>query len=64
MRRAGYEEVCRRYDAPFCDLKKDGTPSGPDRRGADRICRRALDAGLLVDLPVLKGHCQTVMTCA
>ena len=28
------------------------------------ICSRALDAGLLVNLPVLKGHGQTKMTCA
>ena len=32
--------------------------------GTIDVCRRALDAGLLVDLPVLKGHCQTMMTCA
>lgn len=64
MRRAGYEEVCRRYDAPFYDLKKDGTRPVQTAVGPIEICRRALDAGLLVDLPVLKGHCQTVMTCA
>lgn len=28
------------------------------------ICSRTLDAGLLVNLPVLKGHGQTKMTCA
>ena len=28
------------------------------------ICRRALDADFLIDMPVLKGHCQTAMTCA
>ena len=28
------------------------------------ICCRALDADYLINLPVLKGHCQTAMTCA
>ena len=28
------------------------------------ITSRALDADFLIDLPVLKGHCQTLMTCA
>ena len=28
------------------------------------ICCRALDADFLINLPVLKGHCQTAMTCA
>lgn len=28
------------------------------------ICCRALDAGYLINLPVLKGHCQARMTCA
>lgn len=64
MRRAGYDKVCKRYDVPFFDLKKDATRSVDTPVGAIDVCRRALDAGLLVNLPVLKGHCQTVMTCA
>ena len=64
MRRAGYDQVCRKYDVPFHDLKKDKTRPVKTAIGNIDICCRALDAGLLVDLPVLKGHCQTVMTCA
>ena len=64
MRKAGYDEVCGRYGVPFYDLKKDATRSIRTAVGQIEICRRALDAGLLVDLPVLKGHCQTIMTCA
>lgn len=64
MRRAGYDEVCRAYDVPFYDLKKDAVRRVRTAVGEIDICCRALDAGLLVDLPVLKGHCQTVMTCA
>lgn len=64
MRRAGYEQVCRKYGVPFFDLKKDQTRTVKTAVGPMEICCRALDAGLLVDLPVLKGHCQTLMTCA
>ena len=64
MRRAGYDKVCKRYDVPFYDLKKDKTRPVETAVGKIDVCCRALDAGLLVDLPVLKGHCQTVMTCA
>ncbi len=64
FRRAGYDALCKRYDVPFHDLKKDDTRPVETPVGRIDICRRALDAGLLVDMPVLKGHCQTRMTCA
>ena len=64
MRRAGYDKVCKEYDVPFFDLKRDAVRTVKTAVGNIDICRRALDAGLLVDLPVLKGHCQTAMTCA
>lgn len=64
MRRAGYDRVCEAYGVPFFDLKKDKTKSVQTAIGPVDICCRALEAGLLVDLPVLKGHCQTKMTCA
>ena len=64
MRRAGYDKVCEHYSVPFFDLKKDQTRTVKTAVGPVDICCRALDAGLLVDLPVLKGHGQTLMTCA
>ncbi len=64
MKRAGYDEVCRRYNVPFVDLKHDKTRKVDSPIGPLEICSLALDAGFLVNLPVLKGHCQTKMTCA
>lgn len=64
MKIAGYDEICKRYNVPFYDLKRDNVRSIDTPIGKIEICSRALDAGLLVNLPVLKGHCQTVMTCA
>ena len=64
MKRAGYDLVCEKYKVPFYDLKRDKVKSVRTHIGNISICERALNAGLLVNLPVLKGHCQTVMTCA
>ncbi|MBR1711466.1 MAG: DUF362 domain-containing protein [Clostridia bacterium] len=64
MRTAGYDAVCKEYGVPFYDLKRDSVRSVSTPIGNIDICCRALDAGLLVDLPVLKGHGQTIMTCA
>ena len=64
MRRAGYEEVLAHYDVAFYDLKRDAARRVDSPLGSIDVCTRALDAGLLIDLPVLKGHCQTKMTCA
>ena len=64
MRTAGYDKVCSRYGVPFYDLKRDQTRKVKTAIGDMPICCRALDAGYFIDLPVLKGHCQTVMTCA
>ena len=64
MKVCGYDRVCREYGVPFYDLKKDRTRRVETPLRPMEICAQALDADLLVDLPVLKGHCQTAMTCA
>lgn len=64
FRTAGYEEVSKKYGVPLYDLKHDTTRTVKTPLRPMEICSRALDAGYLINLPVLKGHCQTVMTCA
>lgn len=64
MRACGYDKVCRHYNVPFYDLKQDETRRVETPLRPMDICRRALEADVLINLPVLKGHCQTVMTCA
>ena len=61
---AGYDEVARRFGVKLYDLKADETRAIETKIGPIKVCRRALEAGFLINLPVLKGHCQTVMTCA
>ncbi len=60
----GYDDLCRRLNVPFLDLQKDsGVPV--DCCGMElNICKKALEADYLINLPVMKGHCQTLVTCA
>lgn len=64
LQTSGIGQVCEDYDVPFFDLKRDKTVAMQTAIGSMDICRRVFEADLLVDLPVLKGHCQTRMTCA
>lgn len=61
---AGYDKVCQEYGVPFYDLKQDITRTVQTAIRPMEITCRALDADFLINLPVLKGHCQTIMTCA
>lgn len=60
----GYDKVCREYGVPFYDLKRDDTVTVETKLRPMEISRRAWETDYLIDLPVLKGHCQTTMTCA
>lgn len=60
----GYGEVLKRFDVPFFDLKTDKTVSVKTQIGGIDICETALNTDYLINLPVLKGHCQTRLTCA
>ena len=62
--RCGYSDLARRYGVGLLDLKDDKTRSVDTPVGPIRICVHALEAGYLINIPVLKGHCQTRMTCA
>lgn len=60
----GYDKVCQKYGVPFYDLKRDDTVTVETDLRAMEISRRAWETDYLINLPVLKGHCQTTMTCA
>lgn len=60
----GYQEICEEYNVPFFDLKNDETRSKETPIGRISICKKILDCDYLIDLPVLKGHGQTLITCA
>jgi uncharacterized protein (DUF362 family) len=62
---AGYNALASRLGIPLVDLQRDSWKRY-DAGGGLKIalCDRAASARFLVNLPVLKGHCQTTVTCA
>ena len=61
---AGYRQVSQRYNVPLVDLQRD-TYSEYDAKGMKVcICDKAMEVDYMINMPVLKGHCQTVVTCA
>ncbi len=60
----GFGELCSRLEVPFIDLQKDSSVPVDCAGMTLNICKKALGADFLINLPVLKGHCQTGVTCA
>lgn len=60
----GYESISRDYDIPLIDLKKESTVDVTVEGMTMKVCRKILEAGFLINVPVMKAHCQTSMTCA
>ncbi len=64
FRAAGYDKVCRQYQVPFVDLKKDSFHEYEAQGMKIKLCDEAHSVDYMINLPVLKGHCQTRITCA
>jgi len=64
FRACGYEDVAKKYGVGLVDLQKDGYKEIPCENTSIRVCDKVLEVGYLISLPVLKGHCQTGLTCA
>lgn len=61
---SGIADVAKRYGVKLHDLKTDSSTPIDTPAGTIRVCDRARKADYLINLPVLKGHCQTRVTCA
>lgn len=60
----GYREICEKYQVPFLDTQKDSS-SKVDCQGMElRICDQARTMDFMINVPVMKGHGQTKITCA
>jgi len=64
FRVCGFTDLSEEYGVPLIDLQKDESVTLESTNGDYRICRSILELDRLINLPVLKGHCQTYMTCA
>lgn len=61
---SGIGPVCREYGVEYIDLQTDSAVRVDARGLRVDVCSKALELDFLINLPVLKGHCQTVVTCA
>ncbi len=60
----GYNALSRRTGVPLYDLKRDSSVVRTAGGLNLPICQRAAEADILINVPVLKAHCQTLFTCA
>ncbi len=64
IRYCGFDRLSEQYGVPFWDMQADrGVKT--DCGGMElNLCSRAKEIEFLINVPVLKGHCQTRITCA
>jgi uncharacterized protein (DUF362 family) len=60
----GYHAISEQYGVPLLDLKDAPTTRVKGGKIAIDVCSPALDIDFLINMPVLKAHCQTKLTCA
>lgn len=60
----GYEDLSKRYNIPLVDLQKDSYKDYEIDGITLSVCDRIMEVDYLINMPVLKGHCQTNITCA
>ena len=60
----GYADLCRTYDIPFVDIQKEKSFACDCAGLRLNLSRAVKDIDFLINVPVLKGHCQTKITCA
>ena len=60
----GYTVLSAKYGIPLIDTQQDKTVSCDCSGMEIKICKSVLDADFLINVPVLKGHGQTKITCA
>ncbi len=60
----GFNELARTYDVKIFDTQKDTSKKVSLEDYEVNICSILDSIDFLINVPVLKGHCQTKMTCA
>lgn len=59
----GYSGLSKKYDIELIDTKTDRIIKKNSQGIELAVCESVLKADYLINVPVLKGHCQTTMTC-
>ena len=60
----GYNSLAREYGVQLLDMQKEKGVETDCRGMKLNICKCVMDWDFLINVPVLKGHCQTNITCA
>ena len=60
----GYDELAHKYGVKIVDTQKDRFQEYDCQGLPLLICQSAKNLDFLINVPVLKGHCQTKITCA
>jgi len=60
----GYNELAEKYGLELFDVKKDDNVSCEYGGMKIDVSKRALETDYIINLPLIKGHCQTSVTCA
>jgi len=61
--RCGYSALAKKYGIKLFDTKNDKVVKKTVDDLTLGVCETILNADFLINVPVLKGHCQTTMTC-
>ena len=59
----GYDILSKKYGVPLYDLKSDEMIKIKSGDYTFDVCRKAVETDFLINIPVLKAHCQTKFTC-
>ena len=60
----GYPQISAKYNVPLVDVKTDAYIKQTIDGITMELSKEAIGLDFLINLPVMKGHCQTLMTCA
>lgn len=63
FRNCGYTALAEKYGVELLDTKRDKVVKVKGKDILFSVCESALNLDYLINVPVLKGHCQTGMTC-
>ncbi len=64
FRALGYDKMVEKYNVGLIDLQKDSHKEYDAAGMKISLCDAAANVDFMINMPVLKGHCQTTITCA
>ena len=60
----GYGRLSKKYGVEFLDMQKDTSVACACAGMELKLCSQVKNLDFLINVPVMKGHCQTKVTCA